>query len=69
MAEGRGRAAWEHTATILAMLANCHRDPRKGRTYRSTDFNPYEARRVVVKDMRILKTIFVDGMGKKGVQQ
>lgn len=41
MAEGRSRAAWGHTSAVLAMLANCHRDPKKTRPYRAAQFNPH----------------------------
>jgi len=41
MAEGRNRAAWSRTATILAMLANCNRDPKKTGPCSPDDYNPY----------------------------
>lgn len=44
---GRGRAAraWDHTASILAMLANINRDPKKKRSgYAPTEFHPFEQR-------------------------
>ncbi len=65
MAEGRGRSAWSHTAEILAMLANTHRDPKK-RAVKSGAFNPYaqekEASKPVAKTkgLMILKSVFVD---------
>ena len=40
MAEGHSLAAWGHTAAVLAMLANCHRDPKKTRAFRPSDFLP-----------------------------
>ena len=40
-AEGRGRSEWSHTSSILAMLANTHRDPKKGRALTPADFDPY----------------------------
>jgi len=43
MEEGRRREAWNHTAEVLAMLANCHRDP-KTRPFARTDFHPMEGR-------------------------
>lgn len=47
MAEGHGRAAWGHTSSLLAMLANIHRDTRKRRRpYQPGEFNPHsQARR------------------------
>ena len=31
MAEGRLAHDWARTSTVLALLANCHRDPKKTR--------------------------------------
>ena len=44
MAEGHSLAAWSHTAAVLAMLANCHRDPKKTRVFRPSDFDPHSGR-------------------------
>jgi len=41
MAEGWGRLQWAQTAALLAMLANCNRDPKKTRPYKPSDFDPY----------------------------
>lgn len=41
MSEGRDRQLWGHTSCVLAMVANVHRDPKKGRAMRPADFNPY----------------------------
>lgn len=45
MAEGRSRAEWGRTSSLLALIANCHRDPKKTRAYRPADFDPHAARR------------------------
>ena len=49
---------------ILALLANCHRDPKKTRPARPRDFHPDTARREQAPlpnaDISILKTVFVD---------
>jgi len=42
MAEGRLGHDWAQTSTLLAMLANCHRDPKKTRAFSPKDFNPIE---------------------------
>ena len=64
MAEARSREAWNHTATLLAMLANIHRDPKKGRVFRPSDFNPHEARKkkgipIRAGNIGVLKQVFV----------
>ena len=62
MAEGRSRERWNHTAAVLAMQANCHRDPKKRRRpFTPGDFLPREERpKEKTKDLSILKTVFVD---------
>jgi len=65
MAESRIRQEWNHTSAVLAMLANCHRDPKKARTFRPGDFHPLtreSARRgeLPKASIMLLKTIFVD---------
>ncbi len=64
MAEARSRERWSHTSAVLALLANCHRDPRKKPTpYQPADFNPYQRRRerpVRKASIQVLKQVFVD---------
>lgn len=37
------RRMWNHTSSVLAMMANVNRDrKRQPRPYRPDDFNPYE---------------------------
>lgn len=40
MAEGRGRAEWARMSSLMALIANCHRDPRKSRPASPADFDP-----------------------------
>jgi len=35
--------SWQ-AATLIALLANVHRDPRKSRKYRAGDFDPYDTK-------------------------
>ena len=65
MAEARHRRAWDHTSAVLALLANCHRDPKKTRPFKPADFHPSTARRVnraplPKADITLLKAVFVD---------
>ncbi len=67
MAEGCIRESWNHTSAVLALLANVHRDPRKGRALGPADFHPMlktpAGKPTVLKgDIRLLKTIFVDNL-------
>lgn len=41
MAQARRRENWEHTSALLALTANIARDPKKSRSYKPRDFNPY----------------------------
>jgi hypothetical protein len=41
MVEGHGRDAWARTALVCTIIANAHRDPKKGRAFRPEDFDPY----------------------------
>lgn len=46
MYHGRRREAWGHTANLMALLANCHRDPkRRMRPFDVTDFLPADLKR------------------------
>jgi hypothetical protein len=42
MADARSRAEWGRTSSLMALLANCHRDARRRRApYRPSHFDPY----------------------------
>lgn len=60
MAEARQRDAWAHTASILSLIANAHRDPRKTRSFKPADFDPFSARNKTVPTVGVLKTVFID---------
>ena len=47
MYEGYEAQAWNHTASLMALLANANRDPKKTRAFKMTDFHPHHARRSV----------------------
>lgn len=62
MAEARQREQWNHTAALLALLANCHRDPRRSRAFTLNDFHPLAepAPPPPRADIRVLKAVFID---------
>jgi hypothetical protein len=41
MAQAAARERWAHTSAVLALLANCNRDPKKTRAFKPSDFDPY----------------------------
>ncbi len=44
MAEAKSRDNWNHTASILALIINVNRDPKKHRAVSPKQLNPYEQR-------------------------
>jgi len=41
MAETKARERWAHTSSLMALIANCNRDPkRRRRPWTPADFNP-----------------------------
>lgn len=64
MADSHQTDAWNHTAAVLAMLANTHRDPKKTRAFKPSDFHPGTRRKKATEaapkvDISVLKTVFV----------
>jgi hypothetical protein len=69
LAESRQRDQWNHTASLMALIANVNRDPKKGRLARPEDFHPLRNHRAStptptqhppIADISILKSVFVD---------
>jgi len=67
MADAASRDRWQHTASLMALLANCHRDPKKSRAFRPKDFHPFEKSRRRLSGQKppkagieVLKQVFVD---------
>jgi hypothetical protein len=66
-ADAASRDRWNHTASLLALLANCHRDPKKSRASRPKDFHPHAKANRPHRDeplprvgVEALKQVFVD---------
>lgn len=67
MAEGRQQERWQHTAALLSLIANCHRDPKRRRPYTPDDFLPKPRERShPLTDLSLLKAVFVDRPSPKG---
>ena len=69
MAEGLGRERWGHTSLICAMFANAHRDPKRTRPFKPSDFDPYarqDRRERVVAGEETLEMLKEAFTGRKG---
>jgi hypothetical protein len=62
MTEARSQERWNHTAALLAVIANCHRDPHRRQAYEPADFLPGRTgvEPVTPADLSVLKSVFVD---------
>jgi hypothetical protein len=40
MVDAKVRSEWGQTASIMALIANCNRDPKKRRAFEARDFMP-----------------------------
>lgn len=62
MAEARQRDEWARTSSLMALLANANRDPKKHRPFKPSDFDPFtQAHKPKQKiPVSTLKEIFID---------
>jgi hypothetical protein len=59
LTEARVKYDWSHTASEMALLANCHRDPN-GPAFSPRDFDPTsQPRKPASVPITVLKNIFV----------
>jgi len=63
MAHAAAKERWGRCSALMALIANVNRDPKKGRAFRPSDFDPYADRKsetiAVDKDnMDLLKQAF-----------
>lgn len=64
LAEARAKDAWGRTSALMALIANCHRDPKKSRPLKPADFNPFRGagkEEPIPADMAALKAVFTEG--------
>jgi hypothetical protein len=63
MAEGRSRDEWARTSSLLALIANAHRDRKKTRAFKPSDFDPFaKPTRPIKVGVEVLKDVFLHGM-------
>jgi len=59
MAEARERSGWARTSALLALVANAHRDAKKTRPFKPSDFDPYARRgESAANDIPALRALF-----------
>jgi len=69
MAEGRAKDEWARTSALMALLANCHRDPKRTRALKPSDFDPFAKRSAPIPvDMASLKAVFLEGRFPRAVE-
>lgn len=49
------KASWQQTASLMALTANCHRDPKKSKAYKPDDFNPFAEKKKVVVGIEAMR--------------
>jgi hypothetical protein len=77
MTEGRDRFVWSALSSMMALIANCHRDS-KGKIFSSADFNPmltkqeqnHDALLITDENVELMRDEFVraslaDGRGSR----
>ncbi len=57
MAEGAGRESWNHTASLLTLLANVNRNSKKkAKPYQLSDFHPHRTEKQDSGGLKICKS-------------
>ncbi|TVQ57549.1 MAG: hypothetical protein EA377_00820 [Phycisphaerales bacterium] len=63
MGEARLDERWSHTASILALIANVNRDPKKTGPFKPADFMPRTGKKpdpaTQRADISVLKSVFI----------
>lgn len=74
MAEARQRDEWTRTASVMALVANTQRDPKKGRPFRPGDFDPFarasdKRAQVIPAPVSVLKDVFIKNHKQGGARE
>jgi hypothetical protein len=75
MSDGHSRMMWSHTASVMALLANCNRDSKKRpRAFKPADFSPYgkssdDAIEITSKNVDVMKRAFTGANGSNPKEQ
>jgi len=65
MAEARRKHDWSMTSSMMALIANAHRDPKKHGPFKPTDFDPTTPTsrshaQPIKTGVGVLKDVFID---------
>jgi len=50
MVDAKRRDEWNHTASLMALMVNINRDPKKGRAVKPDDFHPFSGKQTGGRD-------------------
>lgn len=62
MAESRQKHDWSMTGSLMALIANAHRDPKKHGPFKPADFDPTSrsTNQPIKAGVGVLKDVFID---------
>jgi len=62
MAEALRKHDWSMTSSMMALIANAHRDPKKHGPFKPTDFDPTSRSHAqpIKTGVGVLKDVFID---------
>lgn len=71
MAESRQRDEWSRTSSVMALVANTQRNPKKTRPFRPGDFDPFaraadKRTQVIPAPVSVLKDVFIRNQKQQG---
>jgi hypothetical protein len=70
MSEARERHEWALASAVMALIANIHRDPKRSRPLKPSDFDPFAQQRPVPKvPVTVLKDVFIHGQMPNPVKE
>ena len=59
MADARGQMEWEQTASLMALVVNLVRDPKKSKPAKPDAFYAQKVQKITKAPLSILKDVFV----------
>ncbi len=70
MADARLQHHWSLMSSVMALLANCHRDPKKRQAYAPRDFDPFSQNAAPLQvGVDVLKDVFIHGKVPSDLKQ